>query len=345
MTMQALICLGPGALRWTTVAAPRLTSPGHAIVRPLVVATCDIDAPMIAGETPYRGPIALGHECIAQVIEIGAAVTRVRPGDHVVVPFQISCGACPACRRGRTGNCTAVPPMTTFGFGAAGGSQGGALADLLLVPFADAMLVPFPAGLDPTHLASLADNLPDAHRAVAAPLAAAPGARVLVVGGQCASIGLYCVDLALALGASAVEYLDPDAERCERAARLGAAVVQAPYPVRAGARREIVVDASGRVEGLACAVRSTAPDGICTSTGGYFEPVTPVPLRDLYVSIGTLVTGRCHARPAIDPLLALVDQRLLRPELVTARVAPFADAAAVLAERSRAKTVFVRPAL
>ncbi len=345
MTMRALVCLGPREVTWTTVDAPRIVSPAQAIVRPLVVATCDIDAPMIGGETPYRGPIALGHECIAHVIEVGAAVTRVRAGDRVVVPFQVSCGTCPACSRGRTGNCTTVPAMTMFGFGAAGGGQGGALADLLLVPYADAMLVPFPAELDPTHMASLADNLPDAYRAIAAPLEASPGARVLVVGGQCVSIGLYCVDLARALGAAAVDYIDPDRERCEQAARLGASVTQAPYPARAGARYEIVVDASAHPAGLACAVRSTAPDGVCTSTGGYFESTTPVPLRDLYMSVGTLATGRCHARPAIEPLLGLLGQRLLRPELVTSRVLPFADASEALAAMPRGKIVFVRPAL
>jgi threonine dehydrogenase-like Zn-dependent dehydrogenase len=341
--MNVLCCSPPGPLVWRTVDALRLTAPAQAIVRPLVVATCDIDAPLLAGRTPYRGPIALGHECIAEVVSVGPDVRQVRVGARVVVPFQASCGGCGACRRGHTGNCTSVAPMTMFGFGRAGGDLGGALADELLVPFADAMLVPFPASLDPTHWASLADNLPDAYRAVAEPLLAWPGAEVLIVGGQCVSIGLYSVDLALALGASSVIYLDVDEERCRRATALGADARSGPYPTKASRRYAVTVDASADPSGLACALRSTAPDGVCTSTGGYFEATTPFPLRDLYLSVGTFRTGRCHARPAIEPLLELAERRRLRPEHVTSRVVAFADAAAALAEGRAEKIVFVRP--
>jgi threonine dehydrogenase-like Zn-dependent dehydrogenase len=343
-TMSTLVCAGPGIVEWRSVLAPRLQAAEQALVRPLVVATCDIDAPMIAGETPYRGIIELGHECIAEVVEIGAAVTKVAVGDRVVVPFQVSCGSCAACRRGHSGSCAAVPAMTMFGFGVGGGGQGGAFSDVLRVPFADAMLVPFPSALDPTHWASLADNLPDAYRAIAPALAAWPGAEVLVVGGQCVSIGLYCVDLARALGAAAVRYLDPDRDRCERAARLRADVVCAPYPASVRTA-PITVDASASVEGLACALRSTAPNGLCASTGGYFTATTPIPLRDLYMSIGTLATGRCHARPALEPLLELACAGRLSPACVTAQIAPFGDAAEVLAEGRRHKLVFTRDEL
>jgi threonine dehydrogenase-like Zn-dependent dehydrogenase len=331
--MEALFCNGPRQLSWRDVAEPILISPYQAIVAPLVVATCDIDAAMIAGQTPYRGTIALGHECIAEVIAIGDAVANVTIGDRVVVSFQINCGRCPACRRGFTGNCTAGRPMSMYGFGAAGGGFGGALADRLHVPYADAMLEKLPAGIDPTHFASLSDNLPDAYRAVAPPLSMRPGAAVLVVGGGCASIGLYAVMLARTLGAGSVAYLDVDQQRAERAARLGADARVGPYPLRAEQRYEITVDASANPDGLGCAIRSTAPDGVCTSTGGYFTDTTPLPLRDLYVSCGTLVTGRCHARPAIAPLLLLAAAGRLTPEVITSRVAPFTAAAEVLAEQ------------
>jgi threonine dehydrogenase-like Zn-dependent dehydrogenase len=337
-TMQALVCTGPGAVSWRELPRPVVSSPHDAIVRPLVVATCDIDGQMIAGATPYRAPIALGHECIAEVVEVGEAVTRVTPGQRVVVPFQISCGACAACRRGHTGNCTAGAPMAMFGFGKAGG-HGGALADALRVPFADAMLVDFPSSRDPTHFASLADNLPDAYRAVR-PVLDTPGAEVLIVGGGCTSIGLYAIDVARALGAAAVTYLDPDPERCARAEQLGAEVACTPYPGRAARRYPVVVDASADPAGLACAVRSTAADGVCTSTGGYFTDTTPVPLRDLYLSVGTLVTGRCHARPAIEPLLALASS--LAPARVTAAVVPWSAAAAVLSAPLPGKLVITR---
>src|SRR6478735_1046358 len=112
-------------------------------------------------------PFPLGHECVAEVVEVGDAVSAVAPGDRVSVPFQISCGSCGACLRGRSANCTEVDFMATYGFGPAVARWGGFLSDLVAVPFADHMLVPLPAGLEAAAVASASDNISDAWRAVA----------------------------------------------------------------------------------------------------------------------------------------------------------------------------------
>ena len=197
-------------------------------MRPLAVAMCDLDAVFLSGAIPIAEPFPLGHECVAEVIEVGDAVRGVAPGDIVVVPFQISCGECAACALGHTGSCRSVPRGSAYGMQPLGGAWGGALADVLRVPFADAMLVALPDGLDPVALASVADNVPDGYRAVAGPLAQAPGADVLVVGGWARSVGLYAAACALALGAGRVVYADTDAGRLERAAALGAEPVAVP---------------------------------------------------------------------------------------------------------------------
>ena len=101
---------------------------------------------MVAGETPFPAPIALGHECVAEVVEVGDGVRGARPGALVSVPFQVSCGECVACRRGHTANCRTVPPFSMYGFGQAGSNWGGFLSDVVRVPYADHMLVPLPAG-------------------------------------------------------------------------------------------------------------------------------------------------------------------------------------------------------
>jgi alcohol dehydrogenase len=93
------------------------------------------------------------------------------------------------------------------------GDWGGMVSDLVRVPFADAMLVHVPAGVDPMKLASASDNMPDAWRAVGPQLAKEPNASVLVVGGGARSIGLYAAGMAVALGASRVDYVDDDPER------------------------------------------------------------------------------------------------------------------------------------
>src|SRR5207302_1160221 len=120
-------------------------------------ALCDLDHPMIVGETPFPTPIALGHECVAEVLAAGPAVESVAPGDVVVVPFQISCGECDRCRRGLTGSCEPMPDVSMYGFGSFGGSWGGMLTDVVRVPYADAMLIRVPDGVEPVALASASD--------------------------------------------------------------------------------------------------------------------------------------------------------------------------------------------
>jgi threonine dehydrogenase-like Zn-dependent dehydrogenase len=337
--VRQLEITGARAVRWSEVAAPGLEGDGAALVRPLAVAMCDLDAALLTGVIPIGEPFPLGHECVAEVIEIGDAVNTVAPGDVVVVPFQISCGSCAACAAGHTGNCETVPRGSAYGMQPLGGPWGGALADVLRVPFADAMLVPLRDGLDPVAVASVADNVPDAYRSVAGPLADTPGADVLVVGGWARSIGLYAIACARALGAGRVVYADADAGRLERAAALGAEPIEVPagedgtpaWPKKLG-RFPVTVDASGHHGGLHAALRSTAPDGACTSVAIYFEPATPVPLLEMYTRGCTLHTGRCHARALIPDVLALIAAGRLDPALVTSAVVGFDDAETALAD-------------
>ncbi|HEX8053631.1 MAG TPA: alcohol dehydrogenase catalytic domain-containing protein, partial [Thermoleophilaceae bacterium] len=211
--MRQLEITGVRSVEWREAPEPALGGDGEAIVRPLAVALCDLDSAFLTGAVPVGDGFPFGHECVAEVVEVGDGVESVRPGDVVVVPFQISCGACEACEAGHTGSCRTVPRGSAYGMKPLGGDWGGALADRLRVPFADAMLVPLPDGLEPAAVASVADNVPDGFRTVAAPLAATPGAEVLVVGGFARSVGLYATAAAVALGASRVVYADTDEGR------------------------------------------------------------------------------------------------------------------------------------
>lgn len=347
--MRQLLFEEAGVVRWVEADAPTLDGAedgdggggGAAMVRPIAVALCDLDVGALRGSFPLPGPYPLGHEGIAEVVEIGPAVTSVAVGDLVIVPFQISCGECAACRRGRTGNCAAHPPMSTFGLGTMGGLQwGGLLADLALVPHADAMLVPVPTGIDPVAVASMGDNIADGWRCVGPQLQDEPGGHVLVIAGDAGpnSIGLYAAGLAVAAGAERVVYLDDNPERAALAEALGAEVLSGPPPRRVGSF-PITVDASGAEDGLRCALESTASDGRCTSPSVYFGDQA-VPMLSMYSRCCTLHTGRAHARPAIPEVLELVAAGF-DPSIVTTDVVDFADAEAALAEPSM-KPVLVR---
>ena len=66
--MRQLTCTGPNAIEWRDVPEPRLQGDGEALIRPLAVARCDIDLFLTAGLFPARGPFALGHECVAEIV-------------------------------------------------------------------------------------------------------------------------------------------------------------------------------------------------------------------------------------------------------------------------------------
>jgi threonine dehydrogenase-like Zn-dependent dehydrogenase len=339
--MQQLTYTAPRELHWREAAEPKLDSDAAALVRPVAVATCDLDALIIAGESPFAAPFAIGHECVAEVVDVGDRVSSFERGALVSVPFQISCGECAPCRRGRTGNCASVAFMSTYGFGPAVERWGGFFADLVCVPYAEHMLVPLPSGLQPTAVASASDNISDAWRAVAPALADEPGAAVLVVGGASSgSIGLYAVALAGALGAESVTYVDADRTRRETAESLGARTL-AETPQRLGPF-PVTVDASADPDGLALALRSTAPDGTCTSTAIYFGEQPSLPLLEMYTKCTTFKTGRAHARPAMPHVLELAASGAIEPERVTTRTVAWSDAADALLERDWCKLVFER---
>jgi len=328
--MRQLTFVKPGQLEWWDVPRPKLAGPGEAIVRPLTVARCDLDTMIVAGRTPLRGPFALGHEFVAEIVELGEAVGGLQPKQRVIVPFQISCGVCANCLSGLTGSCGAVPSLSAFGMAPLSGTEyGGALSDFVRVPFAAAMLVPIPDSVSADVLASGADNLPDGWRTVAPHLATRPGARVLIVGGGVPSVGLYAVAAAVALGSEEVVYTDWNQQRLQLAASLGAVTreLKPEAGMRIFGQFPITVDASGDPAGLSLAVRSVAPGGVCTSPSIYFSDSTPMPLLAMYTRGVTFVTGRVNSRAALPTIVELVAAGRLSPDPITTRKVRFSAAA------------------
>jgi alcohol dehydrogenase len=339
--MRQLTFVRPGLLEWWEVPEPTLQGPQEAIVRPVAVARCDLDAAILSGKVPVAGPFPLGHEFVAEIVALGDGVTGFHPGQRVVVPYHISCGRCERCRRGLTARCLSAPPRAMYGLGALGGGWGGAFSDLVRVPFAEGMLVPVPDGLEPDTIASVGDNVSDGWRTVAPYLEEWPGAGVLVVGGGASSIGVYAAAIACALGASRVDYVDTDAERLTLARSVGASPIEGLSPDRLGPY-PITVDASADRAGLACALSSVEPGGVCTSVGIYFAKRTPIPLLDMYDGDVTFKTGWPNARAFIPKVLDLVRGGKLRPERITTRLAAWDDAAEALGDPST-KVVISRP--
>jgi alcohol dehydrogenase len=222
--------------------------------------------------------------------------------------------------------------------GLATGHFGGAFSDQLAVPYADAMLVPLPDGIDPVAAASVADNICDSYRHIAphlpALLDADTDAEVLILAGLSsrptfsASGPLYTGLIARALGARNVNVVDSRSHVRAQAERLGLNALR-PRELRRRAPAPLVVHIS--TDPLATALAHTAPDGICTSSGGLHRSAR-IPFFQMWARRTTLHLGIHHTRALMPAVLELMVQGALRPEDVVTAVAPLDDAPAAIRE-------------
>ncbi len=326
--MRQLVFAAPGALEWQDTRDPQ-PGPGQAVVRPLAVSRCDLDVAMAAFGI-FPGPYPVGHEIAAEVVAVGAGVTRVGPGRRVAVPFQVSCGTCRPCSERHYAACepNQARAGSAFGFGESGGGHGGGLADMLVVPDAEHMLVAAPDAIDDIALATIPDNLIDAYRTVVDGLRERPGADVLIVGGDAPSISLYTILCSRALGAGRVRYADSDHARLAAASDLGAEITDlgGEFPRRLD-RAPIVIAASLSVEGLHCAIRSTQAYGRLSVVAIHFAPQTPLPLLEMYTRGITFHTSRADSRRFLPEVLDLVAAGRLNPLAVPTTVVNWDQAA------------------
>lgn len=336
--MRELNYVGDRKVEWHEKPDPRLKDRRDAIVKPIAATTCDVDKQIIAGRAPVPPPFAIGHECVAEVVDVGEGVTHVQPGDLVVVPWHIACGRCDRCGAGLFAHCRTVPYMAMFG-APIGGDWGGLFSDLVRVPYSDAMLVPLPPGLDPIAMASASDNYSLAWRLVGPHLIEKPGGTVLII--SRGSIGLYVCDIAGAMGASKRLYVDSDPDRRRLAESYGAETAESIEPIHQGF--DIAVEATGTVEALSIACRSLEPEGICESAGNHFKP-GELPLFEMYLNSVNIRIGRDNVRANIPPALDLAQTGRVDPRSVVSHVLDWETLPDALPEL-HTKPVFVRDPL
>lgn len=336
--MRQLTVTAPNVLEWREVLAPGLADAHGALMRPVAAAVCDFDRAVVSGGYPALSyPIAIGHEMVAEVVEVGADVA-LRPGDRVALPLHISCGACESCRARRTNSCLSRPPLSNFGLGARGGDWGGAMSDLVYVPWADHMAAQLPPGVDAVDAAALGCNLADLHRTLAPYLHAHPAPRVLIVSGRASNMALYGVAMARVMGVADVTFLDDDEARLGAAQALGARALHIGAPLKEAF--PIVVDASGQPDRLALAVGLTGPDGVCTPVWPYFETIA-LPVGAMFRNNATVVTGQPHARAQMDAVLELMANTGFSSRSIPHEVLPW-DEAPQAYGRGEVKRIFVR---
>jgi threonine dehydrogenase-like Zn-dependent dehydrogenase len=227
--MKAVAWHGKRDVRVDEVPDPKLEEPTDAIVRITTTGLCGSDLHLyeILGPFIDEGDI-LGHEPMGVVEEVGSEVSRLAPGDRVVVPFNVSCGTCFMCREGLHSQCetTQVHDQGTgaalFGYTKLYGQVPGGQAEYLRVPFADTLPIKVPEGPPDDRFVYLSDVLPTAWQAVAY-AAVPPGGSLVILG--LGPIGDMSARVARHQGVGQVIGVDLVPERLERARRHGVDVL------------------------------------------------------------------------------------------------------------------------
>ena len=208
-------------------------------------------------------------------MEVGPAVTSVRPGQRVVNMSLVADGTCAACRAGRVTQCSG---RALFGYSGVYPRLDGAQADFVRVPHADTVLSRLPDSVSDEAAVFLADNLPTAYDAIVRG-GVTHDDLVCVVG--LGAVGLMAVMVARDVGAT-VFATDGVEQRRDLAARLGARVFEPSEAGDAVARAtdglgaDVVVEAAGTPGALDAALRLARGRGVISVVGAHFEPDYPL---------------------------------------------------------------------
>ena len=208
--MRAMVYKGPYRIRVEDKPEPVIEHPQDAIVRVVRSCICGSDLHLYHGLVPdTRVGQTFGHEFTGIVEEVGPDVKNLRKGDHVLVPFNISCGTCFFCRKGLFGSCHSSSPESSlsgfFGYSHTTGGYDGGQAEYVRVPFADVSPMIVPKDISEENAVLLTDVFPTGYQA--AEMGEIKDGDTVVVFGA-GPIGLLAAKCSWLLGAGRVIVVD-----------------------------------------------------------------------------------------------------------------------------------------
>ncbi|MEC0242216.1 2,3-butanediol dehydrogenase [Paenibacillus dokdonensis] len=263
--------------------------------------------------TGEKAPIVMGHEFSGQVVEIGAGVTKVSVGDRVVVEPIYACGECEACQQGKYNLCNKMGFLGLAGGG--GGFSSFVAADEVMVhKIPDSVSYEQGALVEPSAVAL--------HAVRSSKLKVGDKAAVFGTG----PIGLLVIEALKASGASEIYAVELSPERKQKAAELGAIVID---PKEFDAVKEIHkltnggVDVAYEVTGvppvLTQALASTKMSGELMIVS-IFEKEAPIHPNNV-VMMERTIKGIIGYRDVFPAVISLMDKGYFPAEkLVTKRI-------------------------
>lgn len=223
--MKGVTFQGAKDIQVKNVKDPEIQKKDDIIIKVTSTAICGSDLHIYQGALPTHKDYVIGHEPMGIVEEVGSEVTKVKKGDRVVIPFNVSCGQCFYCNHEMESQCdnsNSNPHFDTggyFGFTERYGNYPGGQAEHLRVPYANFMpfVIPESSELEDESVLFLSDVLPTAYWSVENS-GVKPGDTVVVLG--CGPVGLMAQKFAWMKGASRVIAVDELPYRMEKAKRI-----------------------------------------------------------------------------------------------------------------------------
>jgi aryl-alcohol dehydrogenase len=329
MKIQAAVARAPHAameLETLDLEEPRAD---EILVRVVATGVCHTDIVMRDQGLPVPLPAVLGHEGAGVVERVGAAVTKVKPGDHIVMTFN-SCGTCPSCQDHETTYCHEFFPRNFLGIRADGSTAlskegqriaGNIFGQSSFATYAichEANAVKVPADAPLALLGPLACGIQTGAGAVMNALEIGVGDTFAVFG--TGSVGLSAIMAARVVGATTIIAVDLNDTRLAVARELGATHTINPSSVDAAAEIQKItgggaaftLDTTGNVKVVRTAVDALAPRGTCGILGA-FQFGSEITLDSVsFMSVGKklqgIVEGDSNPDVFIPKLIALYRQ-------------------------------------
>lgn len=358
--MKAVTFQGTKDMQVKNVKDPELQKKDDIIVKITSTAICGSDLHIYQGALPTRKDYVVGHEPMGIVEEVGPEVTKVKKGDRIVLPFNVSCGHCHYCTHDMESQCdnsNGNPHFDTggyFGFTERYGNYPGGQAEYLRVPYGNFMpfVIPESSELEDESVLFLSDVLPTAYWSVEN-AGVKQGDTVVVLG--CGPIGLMTQKFAWMKGAARVIAVDELPYRMERAKRMNnVEIVDFSQHDNTGAfihdltngGARIVIDCVGmdgkkspmeaaqqklKLQGGTLSAIDIAKDavskfGIIQLTGVYGLTYNMFPLGNIFERNVTMKMGQAPVVHLMPKLFEMIDNGEFDPREIISHIMPMEKA-------------------
>lgn len=364
--MKATIFHKPKDIRVEQVKDPGIEEPRDAILRVTRTAICGSDLHIYNGAIPQLRPMALGHEFMGVVEEVGAEVKNLKKGDRVVVPFPIACGGCWFCEHHWPTQCERSNPnygpegglldnkgAGLFGYTDLYGGYAGGQAEYVRVPFSDYGPRKVPDGLTDDQVLFLTDILPTGYSGVRW-AKVKPGETVAVFG--CGPVGLMALKSARLAGAERVIGVDIQDYRLKMAAEVTGAdtfnvadvdAIEGIRELTGGRGADVCIDAvgmevdrsigekilnvlrlqRGSITAVELCFRAVRRGGRVSILGVYATHHDNFPLGQMLDKAISVFAGQAPVHNHIDELLSYIEKGEIRADDIITHRLPLSEAA------------------